>query len=268
MGKCLTLVSEATHGALERALRRDICRTGQRMYERGLVVACEGNLSARLDSDQILVTPTGVCKGRLTAADLLITDLNGTVLCGAAQPSSEIQMHVLYYRLRPDVQAVCHAHPPTATGFAAAGRALEEAVLPEVVIGLGKIPLAPYGTPGTGELCAGLESLVTKHDAILLENHGVVTCGQTLDAAYQRLETVEQFARILLTAEALGGPHLLSTAQVQKLIAARSRYGVSCPENTELPLTSEARITLTRQELASRHREAAPPRDREPRGRR
>jgi L-fuculose-phosphate aldolase len=234
MGKCLTLLSEARQ-AVEPELRRQICRTGRSMYERGLVVACQGNLSARLDSNRILVTPAGTCKGRLTTGDILVTDLSGTVLCGTGQPSSEIQMHILFYRLRSDVQAVCHAHPPTATGFAAAGRALEEAVLPEVVVSLGKIPLAPYGMPGTWELCAGLESLVTKHNAILLENHGVVTCGQTLDIAYQRLETVEQFARILLTAESLGGPHLLSTAQVQKLIAARARYGASFPGHAELP---------------------------------
>ncbi len=148
-------------------------------------------------------------------------------------------MHLLYYRLRPDVQAVCHAHPPIATGFASAGRALEEAVLPEVIVGLGKIPLAPYGTPGTWELCAGLEPLATEFDAILLENHGVVTCGRDLTTAYQRMETVERFATILLTAESLGGPRLLPHAEVQKLIAARPRYAVSSLEGTvEAPLTS------------------------------
>jgi len=252
MGKCLTLVGESADWAVERDLRRQICKIGRRMYERGLVVACEGNLSARLGLNRILVTPAGVCKGRLRAGDLLVTDSNGAALCGAGQPSSEIQMHLLFYHLRPDVQAVCHAHPPTATGFAASGRALDEAVLPEVVVSLGKIPLAPYGTPGTWELCEGLRSLVTKHDAILLENHGVVTCGPSLDAAFHRLETVEQFAKILLTAESLGGPQLLSTVQVQKLIAARTRYGVCCPDSAELPLTSEARIMLTRQELSSR----------------
>jgi L-fuculose-phosphate aldolase len=150
----------------------------------------------------------------------VITDLNGAIICGNGLPSSETPMHLLYYRLRPDVQAVCHAHPPTATGFAAAGRALEEAVLPEVVVGLGKIPLAPYGTPGTWELCAGLEPLVRAHDAILLANHGLVTCGKDLETAYHRLEIVEQFARILLIAQSLGGPHLLSRAQMEKLIPA------------------------------------------------
>jgi len=228
---------------MERELRRQICKTGQKMYAHGFVVACEGNLSVRLDRDRILVTPAGACKGHLGPEDLLVTDLNGVVLCGTRRPSTEMLMHLLYYRLRPEVRAVCHAHPPIATGFAAAGRALEEAVLPEVIVGLGKIPLAPYGTPGTWELCAGLESLAMEFDAILLENHGVVTCGQDLTTAYQRLETVERFATILLTAESLGGPRLLPHAEVQKLIAARPRYGVSSLEGTaELPLTCETLV--------------------------
>jgi L-fuculose-phosphate aldolase len=239
--KCLMVTSEIGQFETERELRRQICNTGRRMYAHGLVVACEGNLSVRVNQERILVTPAGACKGHLTPEDLLVTDLSGLVLGGTKQPSTELLLHLLYYRLRPDVQAVCHAHPPTATGFAAAGRALEEAVLPEVIVSLGKIPLAPYGTPGTWELCAGLEPLAMKYDAILLENHGVVTCGQDLITAYQRLETVEQFARILLTAELLGGPHLLSPAKVRKLITARSSYGVSSPEGClKLPLTSES----------------------------
>ena len=245
------MVGRAGQPEIEKKRRLEICRIGRRMYRRGYVVACEGNLSARIDSDRVLLTPAGACKGHLLPENLVVVDLDGTVVCGSGQPSSEMLMHLLYYSSRADVQAVCHAHPPTATGFAAAGRALEAAVLPEVVVSLGRIPLAPYGTPGTWELCAGLEPLVKKHDAILLENHGVVTSGQDLATAFQRLETVEQFARILLTAESLGGPNLLTRAEVQKLIAARSRYGVSCPQGSiELPLTSEPsenQISLTRQ---------------------
>lgn len=166
----------------EKHLRREICRIGRWMYTRGYVVASEGNLSARLNEDQILVTPAGACKGRLALTDLLITDLSGEVVCGEGRPSSEMRMHLLYYQSRPDVRAICHAHPPTATGFAAAGRALEEAVLPEVVVCVGNIPLASYATPGTWELCANLDPLIPDHDAIL-ENHGVVTCGQ--DSGYR-----------------------------------------------------------------------------------
>ncbi len=235
--------------------RREICAVGRWMYERSFVVASQGNLSVRLSADRILMTPSGACKGRLSPEDLLVTDLGGAVIRGSGRPSSEMQMHLLYYRSRPDVHAICHAHPPTATGFAASGRALDQAVLPEVVVCLGKIPLAPYGTPGTRELCAGLEPLVPFHDAILLENHGVVTCGENLATAYSRLELVEQFARIMLTAESVGGPRLLPRAEVQKLIAARSRNGLSCPSDTSgLPLAAESRgeiVTLTRQELES-----------------
>ena len=232
MAKCLTIVNGAKGLDVERELRRQICNVGRRMYGQGLVVACEGNLSARLDPERILVTPTGVCKGHLAPQDLLVIDPSGAVTYGTGRPSSEISMHLLFYSLRPDVHAVCHAHPPTATGFAAAGRAMEEAVLPEVIMDLGNIPLAPYGTPGTGELLKGLEPLIPKHQAILLENHGVVTCGQDLTTAYHRMETVEQFARILVTAESLGGPRLLSRAEVQKLIAARSASRVSSPESS------------------------------------
>jgi L-fuculose-phosphate aldolase len=235
--------------------RLEICEVGHRLYQRGYVVACEGNLSVRLDAERILLTPSGACKGDLTPQDLLVADLSGAVLSGAGRPSSEMQMHLLYYRSRPDVQAICHAHPPTATGFAVAGRALEEAILPEVAIALGKVPLAPYGTPGTWELCAGLEPLVSAHDAILLQNHGVVTCGKNLKIAYYHMETVEQCARVLLAAESLGRPRRLPRVEVQKLIAARSRYGfIDREDRVELHLPSESAdgsFTPARQEQES-----------------
>jgi len=124
MSKCLTVASEVKPFETEREVRRQICRTGRKMYARCFVVASEGNLSMRLDRDRIIVTPAGVCKGYLAPEDLLVTELCGEVLRGDGQPSTEMQTHLLHYRLRHDVQAVCHAHPPTATGIAVAGRAL------------------------------------------------------------------------------------------------------------------------------------------------
>jgi L-fuculose-phosphate aldolase len=223
MPQLLTDIDQVDELQVEKAQRRAICKLGRQMYRRGFIVACEGNLSVRLNAHRILITPAGVCKGHMAPEDLTITDLTGAVTRGTGNPSSEIQMHLLCYRLRADVVAVCHAHPATATGFAAAGRALKHAVLPEMVMCLGEVPLAPYGTPGTFELCAGLEPLVTKHDAILLENHGVVTCGPDLVTAYQRMEMVEHSARILLTAGLLGGPNLLPPGEVQKLTSMRSQ---------------------------------------------
>src|SRR5260370_27764650 len=118
------------------------------MYERGFNVACEGELSVRLDDVRILTTPTCMNKGMLTPEDLVTIDLEGRQVAGDRKASSELAMHLLFYRMRPDVNAICHAHPPTATGFAAAGRALGQALLPEVIIGLGQIPLVKDGTPG------------------------------------------------------------------------------------------------------------------------
>src|SRR5215469_12029589 len=144
------------------------------MYERGYIVACEGNLSVRLDDERILTTATCMNKGMLSPLDLVVMDMDGRQLAGDRKASSELAMHLLFYKMRPDVNGICHAHPPTATGFAVAGRALDQALLPEVIVGLGQIPLVKYGTPGTPELSAALEPSVLHYDALLLANHGAV----------------------------------------------------------------------------------------------
>jgi L-fuculose-phosphate aldolase len=163
----------------------------------------------------------------------------------------------MFYRMRPDVNAICHAHPPTATGFAAAGRALDQALLPEVIVGLGQIPLVRYVTPGTPELSAAVEPFVPHYDALLLANHGAVTCGPDLITAFFRMETIEHCARITLAAEMAGEPKLLSSREVAKLMAARPRYSVAPPPGggAELPVTSDSseteadHVTRTRAEL-------------------
>ena len=227
------------------------------MYERGFIVAAEGNLSVRLDDLRILTTPTCMNKGMLGPEDLVITDLAGKQLGGTRRVSSELAMHLLFYRMRPDVNAICHAHPPTATGFATAGRGLDRALLPEVVVGLGQIPLVQYATPGTPELSAVLEPFAPQYDALLLANHGAVTCGPDLLTAFFRMETIEHSAKITLAAEMAGEPVLLSSREVAKLMAARARYSVSSPPGGGggLPITSDSgevaedRVTLTRNEL-------------------
>src|SRR4029077_10182899 len=187
-------------------------------------------------------TPTCMNKGCLAPEDLVITDLGGHKCIGDRKMSSEILMHLLFYRMRPDVNAVCHAHPVTATGFATAGRALDRALLPEVVIGLGKVPLVRYGTPGTPDLSAAIEPYVRHYDALLLANHGAVTCGPDLLTAFFRMETIEHFAKITLAAELAGNPTLLSSREVAKLMAARSRYFVVPPPGggAELPVTCDS----------------------------
>jgi len=227
------------------------------MYERGYIVACEGNLSVRLDDERVLTTPTCMNKGMLSPDDLVIIDLEGKHVAGDRKASSELAMHLLFYRMRPDVQAICHAHPHTATGFAVAGRALDQALLPEVIVGLGQIPLVKYGTPGTPELSAAIEPYVPHYDALLLANHGAVTCGPDLITAFFRMETLEHFAKITLAAEMAGTPTLLSSREVAKLIAARTRYFVVPPPGggADLPVTCDGgetagdRVRLTRNEL-------------------
>ena len=245
------------HAKSEEQHRRDICVAGRWLYERGHIVACEGNLSVRLEDGNVLTTPTCMNKGMLAPEDLVITDPQGRQISGERKVSSELAMHLLFYRMRPDVMAVCHAHPPTATGFAVAGRALNRALLPEVIVGLGQIPLVQYATPGTVELSEAIEPFVPHYDALLLANHGAVTCGPDLLTAFFRMETIEHCAKITLAAEMAGEPALLSSREVAKLMAARPRYFVAPPPGggAELPVSREIGepsgddVILTRSEL-------------------
>ncbi len=190
-------------GALktEEEHRRDICAVGQWIHKRSYVASTDGNISLRLDPRRILTSPTGISKGMMTPEDMVITDLNGVKLSGRRNPSSELAMHLLIYRRRPDINAVCHAHPPTATGYASAGIPLNKAILAELVLSLGCIPVAGYGTPGTAELTDAIEPLVQSYDAILMANHGVVTYGPDLLTAFFRMETTEHFAQVALVTE-------------------------------------------------------------------
>ncbi len=208
----------------ERKFREQIVRYGRMVHERGFVAAMDGNLSVRLKHDRILVTPTCVSKGAMRAGDMVVVDHDGHRISGQRQVTSEIGMHLLIYTRRPDVQAIVHAHPPTATGFAAAGIPLTEPLVCEVVMGLGCIPLARYGTPGTSELAQTLEPYVDNYDAILMSNHGVVTYGDTLEHAYMKMETVEHFAQIALVTHLLGRQQPLQEVEIEKLILARSKY--------------------------------------------
>src|SRR5277367_3323217 len=208
----------------ERKYREEIVHYGRMLHNRGFVAAMDGNLSVRLDSERVLVTPTCVSKGAMRPADLVIVDLEGQRVAGRRNVTSAIGMHLLIYRMRPDIQAIVHAHPPTATGFAAAGLPLNEPLVCEVVMGLGSIPLARYGTPGTSELAQTLEPYVSHYDAILMSNHGVVAYGDTLEHAYMKMETVEHFAQIALVTHLLGRQQPLKEVEIEKLMLARTKY--------------------------------------------
>src|SRR5688572_5456907 len=185
----------------------------------------------RLDASRLLMTPAGVSKGFMTPDMMVVTDFEGRLVgdAGGRRPSTEIQMHLVAYRERPDVQAVVHAHPPLATGFAVAGIPLDRAVLAEVVTTLGSIPIAEYGTPSTPELPAAVRKYIKAHDGLLLANHGALTVAGEVYAAYYKMETIEHFAKISLVARQLGREHLLSREEVQRLQELRGNYGITSP---------------------------------------
>ena len=220
----------------ESQYRREIVSFGRMLHRGGYVAATDGNLSVRLDAERILVTPTAMSKGMLRPSDMVIVDTEGDLISGCHHVSSEIGMHLMIYKLRPDIRGIVHAHPPTATGFAAAGLALNQPLVCEVVIGLGSIPLAKYGTPGTPELSESLQPLIPYYDAILMSNHGAVTYAETLHHAYMKMETVEHFAKIALVTHVLGRQQPLGEQELEKLVEARVRYSATRSVGL-LPLT-------------------------------
>jgi L-fuculose-phosphate aldolase len=253
----------------ESKARKLIIEVGKLLYERSYVVSSDGNVSIRLDENRVLATPTMTCKGRMTEDGLAITDMEGKAL-NDKKASSELAMHLLIYKMRPDVNAVCHAHPPNGTAFAVAGLAIEQPILSEVILTLGCVPLTDYGTPSTSELTESMIPFVEHHNALLMANHGAVAYGEDLWQAFDRLETLEHTAKIAILAKALGGANDLPSGAIEKLIKIREKAGYlkenarcqSCGYLHEAKITCEldaetanntnsngAKISFTREEL-------------------
>ncbi|MEP7212423.1 MAG: class II aldolase/adducin family protein [Acidobacteriota bacterium] len=208
----------------EARARQQICEIGKLLYDRSYVVSSDGNVSIRLDENRVLATPTMTCKGRMTEADLAVTDMDGKTLSDK-KASSELAMHLLIYKMRPDIKAVCHAHPPHGTAFAVAGLAIDKPILSEVILTLGCVPLTDYGTPSTDELTESMKPFVEHHNALLMANHGAVAYGGDLWQAFDRLETLEHTAKIAILAKALGGANDLPKDAIEKLINIREKAG-------------------------------------------
>ena len=208
--------------------REEICDIAHRLWQLGFVAANDGNISVKLEDDLYITTPTGVSKSMVTPDKLVLVDGQGQVLeaSGGYRPSSEFPMHLRCYAERADVRAVVHAHPPTATGFAIAHIPLDSYTMPEAVLTIGSVPIAPYGTPSTQEIPEAIAPFLQEHDAIMLANHGAVTVGVDLMNAYFRMETLEFFAKITLTARLLGGEHEMTQEQQETLIAMRPQFGL------------------------------------------
>jgi len=206
------------------AVARRMALCCRQLAARGLVAGRDGNLSVRLGPERALVTPSGVLKSLVSPADMVEVDLSGKVRGrGSRKPTSELELHVRILRHRPDVQAVVHAHPPAATGFAVAGEAIPANLLPELIFVVGPVALVPYGTSGTPDLGDQVVPYLDKHDALLLASHGAVTMGRSLDEAWIRMESLEHGARIILAARQIGQPQPLSPEAIRVLVQQREK---------------------------------------------
>lgn len=213
----------------DQEVKEQICDVCGKMWQLGWVAANDGNVSVRVDENRLICTPTGISKSFITPDKLLTVDMNCNILDAAPgyRPSSEMKMHLCCYREREDVRAVLHAHPPTATGFAVAHVHMDKYVMIEDVINIGSVPVTPYGTPSTDEVPDAIRPYLPEHDVMLLENHGALAVGADLLTAYYRMESLELWAKIQLTATLLGGAKEISRPDIDTLIGMRTKYGVT-----------------------------------------
>ena len=208
-------------------LRRDIVAIGRKMYEKDFVAATDGNISARLTGNRMLISPGGSCLGELTPNKLVLVDFTGRTLPGTARPSSETPMHIMAYSQRSEINAVIHAHPPVTTGFTVAGESLAQCVIPEIVVAFGTIPTAKFATASSTEGAYAIKGLIGNHDAIILDRHGTLTVGFDLVDAFRKLEKVEHCARVTLAARQLGHVKTLSVEEIKRLEEVRKKLGFS-----------------------------------------
>ena len=206
------------------SVREEICRVCRLLYDRGYVVSNDGNVSARVEEDRVLITPSGVGKGRVTPDMLVLCDLEGQILEGDRHPSSESGMHLMVYRERPDIHAVVHAHPPLSTACAVCRRPLKERYLAEMVIGLGEIPVTEFAMLSTDEVPNSVLPFVHTHNAVLLANHGSLSWGPTLLSAFDRLEVVEQTAKVYYYVDRMGGGVEITQEQADTLRSMTGFY--------------------------------------------
>lgn len=212
-------------------LKTQICEIGKRVYEKGFVAANDGNISVKIEEDVFIVTPTGVSKGFMTPEMLIKVDGEGNLLEGERKPTSEIKMHLRVYKERPEIKSVVHVHPPYATAFAIAGIPLNQATMPELIVTLGTVPIAEYGTPSTAEIPDAISPFIPNHNGVLLENHGALTWGENLEEAYFLMESLEFCAKINWIARQMNGDRELSVANVNRLIEIKQQMG----RNTHSP---------------------------------
>jgi L-fuculose-phosphate aldolase len=210
-------------------LKQAICEIGDRIYKRGFAAANDGNITVRLNENEVLCTPTMHCKGFLKPEDICVVDMDRKQIGGVKKRSSEALLHLQIMKTRPDVKSVVHCHPPHATAFGVAREPIPQAVLPEVEVFLGEVPIAPYETPGGQKFAETILPFVKRTNVIILANHGTVSYGETVERAYWWTEVLDSYCRILLLARQLGPITYLSREKTQELIDLKQKWGFTDP---------------------------------------
>ncbi|MDA0832887.1 MAG: class II aldolase/adducin family protein [Planctomycetota bacterium] len=216
-------------GIHDRKLKEEICEIGRRVYNKGFAAANDGNISIRVGENEVLCSPTMICKGFMTPDDICAVDLDGNQIAGKRKRTSEVLLHLTIMKQRPDVKAVVHCHPPHATAFAIAGESIPQCILPEVEVFMGEIPIAPYETPGGQSFADTVLPFLTATNTIILKNHGTVSFGKTLEEAYWKTEILDAYCRILLLSRQLGPVEYLSEKHSRELLDLKKRLGFDDP---------------------------------------
>jgi L-fuculose-phosphate aldolase len=203
----------------ERESRIELAEICRLMYQKDLISSTDGNVSVKLKNDRLLITPSGIHKGFLKPADVIVTDMQGKKISGSRNASQEILMHIEAYNTRPDINSVIHAHPIYCIAFTLAGLDLGSDFLPEVVLSVGRIPIVPYSTPTSSEVAEKIREYIATYDAMILDRHGSLTVGKTVFDAFNMLERMEHVAKVMCFARQLGPVQHLSPAQLEKLQA-------------------------------------------------
>lgn len=216
-------------GIHDRKLKEEICEIGRRVYNKGFAAANDGNISIRVGENEVLCSPTMICKGFMEPDDICAVDLDGNQLAGKRKRTSEILLHLAIMKERPDVKAVVHCHPPHATAFAVAREPIPQCILPEVEVFMGEVPMAPYETPGGQEFAETVVPFLKATNTIILNNHGTVSFGTDLTQAYWKTEILDAYCRILILSKQLGGVTYLNEQKSRELIDLKKKLGFDDP---------------------------------------
>lgn len=214
-------------------IKKEICEIGRRVYAKGFAAANDGNISYRISENEVLCSPTMICKGFMQPDDICSVDMNGKQVSGKKKRTSEVLLHLTIMKERPDVKAVVHCHPPHATAFGVAREPVPQAVLPEVEVFLGEVPIAPYETPGGKKFAETILPFVAQSNVIILANHGTVSYGESVQRAYWWTEVLDAYCRILLLARQIGPIRYLSEEKTRELIELKQKWGFTDPRLAE-----------------------------------